>query len=124
MEPEAKDTLVGTALIDSALPSLAAAVVWLNASREGSDSGPYKIYFAQQSLEGSRFRSDVKMQGIKVGSVMAFKFSSSRPDTVEVVIRVAPTAPIGESARAAVDRNLLTGLASIHWSISARPARC
>lgn len=112
MEPEAKYTVVGTAaLILIAL--VAAAVVWLSASGEGSDSRHYKIYFEHQSLDGLQIRSDVKMKGIRVGGVRAFKFSSGRPGAVEVVISVAPTTPIRQSTRAAVDRNLVTGLASI-----------
>jgi phospholipid/cholesterol/gamma-HCH transport system substrate-binding protein len=112
MEPEAKYTVVGTAaLILIAL--VAAAVVWLSASGEGSDSRRYKIYFEHQSLDGLQIRSDVKMKGIRVGAVTAFKFSSGRPGAVEVVISVAPTTPIRQSTRAAVDRNLVTGLASI-----------
>jgi phospholipid/cholesterol/gamma-HCH transport system substrate-binding protein len=112
MESEAKYTVVGTAaLILIAL--MAAAVVWLSASGVRSDSRRYKIYFEHQSLDGLQIRSDVKMKGIRVGAVTDFKFSSRRPGAVEVVISVAPTTPIRRSTRAVVDRNLVTGLASI-----------
>lgn len=112
MEPEAKYTVVGTAAL-VLIALVAAAVVWLSASGEGSDSRRYKIYFEHQSLDGLQIRSDVKMKGIRVGAVTAFKLSSGRPGAVEVVISVAPTTPIRQSTRAAVDRNLVTGLASI-----------
>jgi phospholipid/cholesterol/gamma-HCH transport system substrate-binding protein len=112
MEPEAKYTVVGTtAIILIAL--MAAAIVWLSARGEGSDSRRYTIYFEHQSLDGVQIRSDVKMKGIRVGAVTDFKFSSRRPGAVEVVISVAPTTPICQSTRAVVDRNLVTGLASI-----------
>jgi phospholipid/cholesterol/gamma-HCH transport system substrate-binding protein len=112
MEPEAKYTVVGTAAL-ILLALMTAAVVWLSANGEGSDNRHYEIYFQHQSLDGLQVRSDVKMKGIRVGAVTAFKFSSQRPGAVEVVISVAPTTPIRQSTRAAVDRNLVTGLASI-----------
>jgi phospholipid/cholesterol/gamma-HCH transport system substrate-binding protein len=112
MEPEAKYTVVGTAAL-VLLALVAAVVVWLSTSGEGSDNRHYEIYFEHQSLDGLQLRSDVKMKGIRVGAVTAFKFSSRRPGAVEVVISVAPTTPIRQSTRAVVDRNLVTGLASL-----------
>jgi len=73
----------------------------------------YTIYFARQSLEGLEVRSDVRMKGIRVGSVTGFSFSSSRPGAVEVDIGISPKAPVRHSTRAVVDRNLITGLATI-----------
>lgn len=112
MEPEAKYTLVGAAVL-ILLALIVAAAVWLKGSGGERDDRPYKIYFARQSLEGLQIRSDVKMQGIKVGSVTAFRISARRPGSVEVVIRVDGSAPIRQSTRAAVERQLLTGIASI-----------
>lgn len=112
MEPEAKYTLVGTAVL-ILLVLMTAAVVWLKSTSGQRDDIPYKIYFARQSLEGLQIRSDVKMRGIKVGSVTAFRISSSRPGSVEVVIRVDGSAPVLQSTRADVERHLLTGIASI-----------
>lgn len=112
MEPEAKYTLVGTAVL-ILLALMTAAVVWLKSTSGQGDDVPYKIYFARQSLEGLQIRSDVKMRGIKIGSVTAFRISASNPGTVEVVIRVDGSAPIRQSTRADVERHLLTGIASI-----------
>ena len=112
MEPEAKYTLVGTALL-VLLTLVVVAAVWLKSTGGQRDNEPYKIYFARQSLEGLQIRSDVKMQGIKVGSVTGFRISAGRPGTVEVVIRVVGTTPIRQSTRANVERQLLTGIASI-----------
>jgi phospholipid/cholesterol/gamma-HCH transport system substrate-binding protein len=112
MEPEAKYTLVGTAVL-VLLALIAVAVVWLKSTSGQRDDVPYKIYFARQSLEGLQIRSDVKMRGIKVGAVTAFRISARRPGTVEVLIRVDGTAPVRQSTRADVERHLLTGIASI-----------
>lgn len=112
MEPEAKYTVVGTAVL-ILLAAIAVAAVWLKSAGGQLDDVPYKIYFARQSLEGLQIRSDVKMKGIRIGAVTGFRISSRRPGTVEVLIRVDGTAPIRQSTRADVERHLLTGIASI-----------
>jgi len=112
MEPEAKYTLVGTVVL-ILLALMTAAVVWLKSTSGQRDDVTYKIYFARHSLEGLQIRSDVKMRGIKVGSVTGFRISASHPGTVEVVIQVDDSAPVRQSTRADVERHLLTGIASI-----------
>lgn len=112
MEPEAKYTVVGTAVI-VLLVLVVAAAVWLKSTEGQRDDMPYKIYFARQSLEGLQIRSEVKMQGIRVGSVTGFRISPRRPGTVEVLVRVDGSTPIRKSTLANVDRHLLTGIASI-----------
>lgn len=112
MEPEAKYTLVGSAVL-ILLALLAAAVVWLKSTGEGANARQFKIYFERQSLEGLEPRSAVTMRGMRVGSVTGFRFSSRRPGAVEVTIAVEPTTPVRESTRATIDRHLVTGLASV-----------
>ena len=111
MESEARYALVGTVVV-VLLAAMVAALVWLR--REGArDSEQYKIYFARQSLDGLQLRSDVKMRGIVVGSVESFRISLWKKGSVEVVIRVDGEAPVRESTKAVVERQLVTGLASI-----------
>lgn len=112
MEPEAKYTLVGAAVL-ILLALVIGAVVWLKSSGQGADASRYKIYFEHQSLEGLELRSYVTMRGIRVGSVTGFRFSSRRPGAVEVLIAVEPSTPVRESTRATVDRNIVTGIASV-----------
>ncbi len=112
MEPEAKYTLVGTVVL-VLLALVVAAAVWLKGSGGERDDVPYKIYFARQSLEGLQIRGDVKMKGIKVGSVSSFRISLRHPGSVEVVIRVNDSTPVLQTTQANVDRHLLTGIASI-----------
>ncbi len=112
MEPEAKYTFVGTSVL-VLLALVTAAVVWLASSGQHADVQRYKIFFARQSLEGLDVRSDVRMKGIRIGAVAGFSFSKERAGTVEVTIGIDPTAPVKESTRAVVERNLVTGLATI-----------
>jgi phospholipid/cholesterol/gamma-HCH transport system substrate-binding protein len=112
MEPEAKYTVVGGAVLILAV-LLAAAFYWLRASGQGADAHRYTINFERQSLEGLEPRSYVTMRGVRVGSVTRFRFSSSKPGVVEVFIAVEPTTPVLESTRATIDRHLVTGLATV-----------
>lgn len=112
MEPEAKYTLVGSAVILLAA-LIAGTVIWLRSSGEGADAHRYKIYFERQSLEGLELRSYVTMRGIRVGSVTGFRFSSSKPNAVELFISVDPATPVRESTRATVQRHLVTGLSTV-----------
>jgi phospholipid/cholesterol/gamma-HCH transport system substrate-binding protein len=112
MEPEARYSLVG-AVVLALGAALAAGVVWLAASGNQHDMRPYHVYFAKQSLEGLDVRSDVRMKGIRVGEVKSLAFARGRAGTVEVVVAIEPTAPVLQSTRAVVDRNIVTGLASI-----------
>jgi phospholipid/cholesterol/gamma-HCH transport system substrate-binding protein len=112
MEPEARYTLVGTTVL-LLVALVTAAVVWLVAADQGKDGQLYRIYFANQSLEGLQVRSDVRMKGIRVGAVTHISFSDERRGAVEVVVGVEPRTPVRESTQAVVDRNLITGLATI-----------
>jgi phospholipid/cholesterol/gamma-HCH transport system substrate-binding protein len=117
MEPEAKYTVVGAAVL-VLLTLIVAATVWLKGSGGEGGEMAFKIYFAKQSLEGLQVRSDVKMQGIKVGAVTGFRISTRRPGSVEVLIRVDGSTPVRLSTRAMVERQLLTGIASIRLTNS------
>ena len=112
MEPQARYTVVGAAVL--ALGVVVVLVIgWLLASGNGKEVRRYTLYFAHQSLEGLEPNSEVRMKGIRVGSVMHFDFSARRPGNVEVAVDVDSGAPVRESTRAVVDRNLITGLANI-----------
>jgi phospholipid/cholesterol/gamma-HCH transport system substrate-binding protein len=110
MEPEAKYTLVGAAVV-ILVAVFAALLVWLHSTGEESGARRYKIYFEHQSLQGIQPRGDVTMRGVKVGTITSFRFSRQRPAAVEVFIAVDPSTPVRESTRATVERNFLTGLA-------------
>lgn len=113
MESEARYALVGTVVL-LLLGGLVAAILWLRGAGAERDANRYKVYFERQSLDGLQLRSDVKMRGIVVGSVESFRISPAKRGAVEVVIRVDEQAPVRESTRAVVERQLVTGLASIN----------
>ena len=112
MEPEAKYTLVGTVVL-LLIALIAGVVVWLRSTGEQIDDRSYKLYFERQSLEGLQPRSEVRMKGIRIGSVTGFRISTWRPGAVEVLVRVDGSAPVRQSTRAVVERHLVTGIASI-----------
>ncbi|HEX6297869.1 MAG TPA: MlaD family protein [Burkholderiales bacterium] len=117
MESEARYALVGTVVL-VLIAAMVVAIVWLRRAGGADDTNPYKIYFARQSLDGLQLRSDVKMRGIVVGSVDSFRISMWKKGSVEVVIRVQDQAPVRESTKAVVERQLITGLASIRLDTS------
>jgi phospholipid/cholesterol/gamma-HCH transport system substrate-binding protein len=112
MEPDARYTLVG-AVVLVLLALLAAGVVWVRSTGHGATAQRYKIYFERQSLQGLQPRGDVTMRGVKIGSIESFGFSPQRSRAVEVFIAVDPHAPVRTDTLAVVDRNLLTGLATL-----------
>ena len=112
MEPEAKYTLVGTVVL-LLIALIAGVVVWLRSTGEQIDDRSYKLYFERQSLEGLQPRSEVRMKGIRIGSVTGFRISTWRPGAVEVLVRVDGSAPVRQSTRAVVERHLVTGIASM-----------
>jgi phospholipid/cholesterol/gamma-HCH transport system substrate-binding protein len=112
MEPQARYAVVGVSVV-ALVALLAASVAWMLTSGNSREVHRYTLYFARQSLEGLEPHSEVRMKGIRVGSVTGFSFSTRQPGSVEVLVEVDATAPVRESTRAVVDRNLITGLASI-----------
>jgi phospholipid/cholesterol/gamma-HCH transport system substrate-binding protein len=112
IEPQARYSVVGISVV-LLMAMLLFAGGWLLRSGNGKEVRPYTLYFARQSLEGLDTHSEVRMKGIRIGSVASFSFSTRRPGNVEVSIDVDAQAPIRQSTRAVVDRNLITGLAGI-----------
>src|SRR5262249_12081003 len=65
------------------------------------------------SLDGLQINSDVRMKGIKVGSVASLQISKKNIALVKVNIRVDEDTPVKVDTRATIKRNLLTGLATV-----------
>ncbi|NWG87526.1 MAG: MCE family protein [Hydrogenophilaceae bacterium] len=112
MESEARYAWVG-AVIVGLIALIAAGLLWLQGGLGDHDFNRFTIYFRQQSLDGLQLNSDVKMYGIKVGKVVDYEILPTEAKNVRVVIEVNAKAPVMEGAVAMVNRNLLTGLASI-----------
>ena len=112
MEPNARYTAVGASVL-LLFVIVGAAVAWLLAPGNGKEVRHYTLTFSHQSLEGLEANSEVRLKGIRVGSVERFAFSQQQPDGVDVMIDVDAAAPVRASTRAVVDRNLVTGIATI-----------
>jgi phospholipid/cholesterol/gamma-HCH transport system substrate-binding protein len=112
MEPEAKYTFVG-AVVLALLALLVGAVLWLRTSGAGAQAQSYRIEFRHQSLEGLARRSTVTLRGVRVGAVTGYRFSKADANAVEVFVALDPGTPVFVGTRAVVDRNLVTGLATV-----------
>lgn len=121
MESEARYAWVGAVII-GLIVLVATGLLWLQGGLAAHDVKRFTVYFRQQSLDGLQLNSDVKMYGIKVGKVIDYQILPTEAKNVRVVIEVDAKAPVMEGAIAMVNRNLLTGLASIEVNNMAEKA--
>lgn len=112
MEAEARYTLIG-AFVIIALLSIVFALIWLSKAGSGSDLKNYTVYFGNASLTGLQVNSPVTMRGIKVGNVKTLEIAPNNIELVRVVIKLEKGTPVKVNTSAVINRNLLTGLASI-----------
>jgi phospholipid/cholesterol/gamma-HCH transport system substrate-binding protein len=113
MEPETRYTVIGAVV----LALIAAAVfgyLWLSSSGRAADFHYYTIYFEKQSLAGLQVGGNVNMRGITVGRVEDYSLSRDNINRVKVDLRVTRDTPVRVTTRAAVSRNVLTGIAHIN----------
>ena len=111
METEGRYTLVGI-LVLAAGALLTAAILWLAGAAGHIAYQTYTIYFKQQSLDGLAVGSQVKMRGIKVGTVESYRFADG-DEAVRVTARIDEGVPVHAGAEAYIKRNLVTGIASV-----------
>ena len=112
MDKDPKYFIIGLAFIFLLL-GLAAFLLWTSSYRKGADRTLYGIYFKDHSLSGLQVDGLVTMRGIKVGSVKEVAFHPEDVERVLVEILIEAETPVKTDTRAVVNRNLLTGLASI-----------
>lgn len=115
MEAQARYTLVGTVVLFVTL-LLVAGLVWLAGGTDRVNYRHFTIYFVKQSMDGLDINSLVKMRGIKVGVVTSYEFAGKGQDEVRVDIKVNPDTPVRENAVAYVQRNVVTGIATVALS--------
>ncbi len=112
MESDAKYILIGSFMLIMTV-AFAVSVLWLTQVSDTRKSRFYTIYFQSQSLDGLQKDSDVTMKGIKVGSVADYQVSERNIEQVKATLRIDQGTPIKENTKAAIKRNLLTGLAKV-----------
>ena len=112
MESQAKYVLVGSVVL-ALMGLIIFAILWLSEARSYRNAQYYDIYFREHTLYGLQVNSDVTMRGIKVGSVLSLNISSQNVENVRVRISVGGGTPVKMDTEAQLNRNLLTGFASI-----------
>jgi phospholipid/cholesterol/gamma-HCH transport system substrate-binding protein len=118
MEPEAKYTYVGAALL-VLIAATVAGILWLQDVGARRDFNYYSIYFENQALDGLQVGADVNVRGIKVGRVEDYALTENA-NRVHVTVRVDRRTPVSENTHALVTRNLVTGIATINLVTPAR----
>lgn len=121
MEAEAKYTLVGTIILVMTA-ALIVALVWLKGRGQQNLNRYFTIYFKKHSLSGLQVDSYVTMRGIRVGSVKGLQIYPTDIERVRVEIAVGANTPVKTDTEAVIQRNLLTGLASIDLAKSSASA--
>ncbi len=113
MEPETRYTVIG-AVVLALIGAAVFGYLWLSSSGRAADFRYYTIYFERQSLSGLQVGGNVNMRGITVGRVEDYSLSRENSNRVKVDVRVARDTPVRENTKAAVSRNVLTGIAHIN----------
>ncbi len=112
MESEAKYALVGTLML-VLVGCIAVAILWLSEAGGLHNKRFFTIYFQEHTLYGLQKDSYVTMRGIKVGSVTDLEISPRNIEQIRVTLMVDEDAPVKTDSVALINRNLLTGFASI-----------
>ena len=112
MESKAKYAYVG-AIIIAITVMIIVFVLWLAEVGSLRHSRYYTIYFRNHALYGLQVDSYVTMKGIKVGSVKSLEISPKNIEQVRVVLVLNEDAPVIVDTVAVINRNLLTGFASL-----------
>jgi len=121
MEPETRYTVIG-AVVLALIGAAVFGYLWLSSSGRAADFNYYTVYFERQSLSGLQVGGNVNMRGITVGRVEDYSLSRDNVNRVKVDLRVARDTPVRENTRAAVSRNVLTGIAHINLDTPKAPA--
>jgi len=122
MEPKARYTIVGAVLVIAAI-ALAGALLWFSKFGGGGQQRNFVIYLHENSAAGLQKDGAVTMKGIRIGTVRSLEISARNIESVRVAIQVDQSTPIKTDTRAVVQRNLLTGLASIDLMGSSQAAK-
>ena len=92
---------------------VAVAILWLSEAGGLHNKKYFTIYFQEHTLYGLQKDSYVTMRGIKVGSVTELEISTKNIEQIRVTLMVDEDAPVKTDTVALINRNLLTGFASI-----------
>jgi len=111
MEPHARNMLVGGFVL-VLVAGLVGFVVWLGKFQLEQQYAYYRIYFAG-SVTGLNEGSNVRLQGVPVGTVKTIRIDPQNVQRIEVVIQVAKDTPIRQDAEASLGMQGITGIAYV-----------
>ncbi len=111
MEPRAKYTFVGSAVLTIAIFIIGFGI-WISGDSSG-DKKKFTIYFKEQSLDGLQIESAVTLKGIQVGIVKQIELSKNNIEKTQVIVELENKIPVKTDTRAVIKRNILTGFATI-----------
>jgi phospholipid/cholesterol/gamma-HCH transport system substrate-binding protein len=111
MEPHARNMLVGGFVL-VLVAGLVGFVIWLGKFQLEQQYALYRIYFSG-SVTGLNEGSNVRLQGVPVGTVKSIRIDPQNVQRIEVVIQVAKDTPIKQDAEASLGMQGITGIAYI-----------
>ncbi len=111
MEPHARNMLVGGFVL-VLVAGLVGFVIWLGKFQLEQQYAYYRIYFAG-SVTGLNEGSNVRLQGVPVGTVKTIRIDPQNVQRIEVIIQVAKATPIKQDAEASLGMQGITGIAYI-----------
>ena len=111
MEPHARNMLVGGFVL-VLVASLVGFVLWLGKFQLEQQYAFYRIYYTG-SVTGLNEGSNVRLQGVPVGTVKTIRIDPQNVQRIEVVIQVARGTPIKQDAEASLGMQGITGIAYV-----------
>lgn len=111
MEPHARNMLVGGFVL-VLVAGLVGFVLWLGKFQLEQQYAFYRIYFTG-SVTGLNEGSNVRLQGVPVGTVKTIRIDPQNVQRIEVVIQVAKDTPIRQDAEASLGMQGITGIAYV-----------
>lgn len=114
METKANYALVGAFAVAIVLAGLG-LIAWFAQSRVSQGYDEYEIHF-QGSVAGLNEGSDVRYNGIKVGTVDVLELNSQNPSEVRALVKLYPTTPVRTDSVASIGYQGLTGVAYVQIS--------
>lgn len=111
MEPHARNMLVGGFVL-VLVAGLVGFVIWLGKFQLEQQYALYRIYFTG-SVTGLNEGSNVRLQGVPVGTVKTIRIDPQNVQRIEVIVQVAKDTPIKQDAEASLGMQGITGIAYI-----------
>lgn len=112
MEAESRYTYIGAAAL-ALIAALVGVVVWFKGVGGERNVQYYVALFEKQELDGLQVGGDVRLRGIKIGRVEDYTLDPDRINRVRVTLRLDRRVPIHVNTVATINRNFVTGLATI-----------